>query len=158
MCSESEYCKISNIKCTKSPNLNVSRLVLQLSLPNPMKPGVQSRMKMQLEQCRQAMLQLHLSDWQFYCLLKGWLILETWRQSWWPVSDTKLHLSRGIIIYTLKSLSSLTQITHNLWVTMNFFKKEGIKKKHKKVRAPIKSIRLSMKTKTLHQFTIYNKT
>ena len=32
------YHKISNISCTKSPNLIVSRLVLQLSLPNPMKP------------------------------------------------------------------------------------------------------------------------
>ena len=28
------------------PELNVTRLVLQLSLPNPMKPGVKSRMKM----------------------------------------------------------------------------------------------------------------
>ena len=40
------YRKISNIRRTESPNLNVSRLVLQLSLPNPMKPGVKSRMKM----------------------------------------------------------------------------------------------------------------
>ena len=40
------YRKISNIRRTISPNLNVSRLVLQLSLPNPMKPGVKSRMKM----------------------------------------------------------------------------------------------------------------
>ena len=40
------YCKMSNISGTKSPNLNVSRLVLQLSLPNPMKPSVKSRMKM----------------------------------------------------------------------------------------------------------------
>ena len=32
------YRKISNIRRTKSPNLNVSRLVVQLSLPNPMKP------------------------------------------------------------------------------------------------------------------------
>ena len=36
----------SNISSTKSQNLNVCRLVLQLSLPNPMKPGVKSRMKM----------------------------------------------------------------------------------------------------------------
>ena len=64
------YRKISNTRCTKSPNLNVSRLVLQLSLPNAMKPGVKSRMKMQLEQRRQAMLQLHLSDRQFYNLLR----------------------------------------------------------------------------------------
>ena len=40
------YRKTSNIRGTESPNLNVSRLVLQLSLPNPMKPGVKSRMKM----------------------------------------------------------------------------------------------------------------
>ena len=40
------YRKISNLRRTESPNLNVSCLVLQLPLPNPMKPGVQSRMKM----------------------------------------------------------------------------------------------------------------
>ena len=40
------YCKLSNISHTKSPNLNVSPIVLQLSLPNPMKPAVKSRMKM----------------------------------------------------------------------------------------------------------------
>ena len=40
------YRKISNIRRTKSSHLNVSRLVLQLSLPNRMKPGVKSRMKM----------------------------------------------------------------------------------------------------------------
>ena len=59
----------SNLSCKSQqiPTL-VSRLVLQLSLPNPMKPGVKSRMKMQLEQRRQAMFQLHLSNQQFYCL------------------------------------------------------------------------------------------
>ena len=56
------YRKISNIRRAKSTNSNVSRLVLQLSLPNQIKPGVKSRMKMWLEQRRQAMLQLHLSD------------------------------------------------------------------------------------------------
>ena len=40
-----EYCRISNIIHTKSPNLTVSRLILQLTLPNPMKPGIKSRMK-----------------------------------------------------------------------------------------------------------------
>ena len=34
------YRKISNISCTKSQNLNDSRLVLHLSLPNLLKPGV----------------------------------------------------------------------------------------------------------------------
>ena len=40
------YRQISNISHTKSQNLNVSCLVLQLSLSNPMKPGVNSKMKM----------------------------------------------------------------------------------------------------------------
>ena len=43
---KSAYCKISNISCTKSQNLNDSRFVLQLSMPNPLKPGVKSRMNM----------------------------------------------------------------------------------------------------------------
>ena len=40
------YRKISNIRRTKFLNLNASRLVLSLSLPNPVKPCVRSRMKM----------------------------------------------------------------------------------------------------------------
>ena len=59
------YRKIYNISRTKSQNVNDYRPVLQLSLPNPLKPGLKSRMKMKLEQRRQAMLQLHLSDQQF---------------------------------------------------------------------------------------------
>ena len=62
------YHQTSYKRLTKSQNLNVSRLVLQLSLPSP---GFKSRMKMQLEQRRQPMLQLHLSDQQFYCLLRS---------------------------------------------------------------------------------------
>ena len=42
----SKYRKISNIRHIKSQNLNDPRLVLQFSLPNPLKPGVKSRMKM----------------------------------------------------------------------------------------------------------------
>ena len=68
-----QYRKISNIRLTKSPNLIVSCLVLQLSLPNPKKPGAKSRMKRWLEQRRRVMLQLHLSDWQFYSLLRCFL-------------------------------------------------------------------------------------
>ena len=68
------YWKSSNISHTKSQQLNVSRLVLQFSLPNPLKPGVKLRMKMYLEQCWQMILHLHLSDQQFYCLL----ILDVW--------------------------------------------------------------------------------
>ena len=43
--------------------------MLQLSLRNPLKRFVKSRMNMKLEQRRQAMLQLHLSDQQVYGLL-----------------------------------------------------------------------------------------
>ena len=64
------HCQISNIRHTKSQHRNVFRLILQLSLPHPLEQGVMSRMKMWLEQRRQAMLQLHLSDQQFYCLLR----------------------------------------------------------------------------------------
>ena len=64
------YLKLSNISRTKSRNLNDSRLMLQLPFPNPLKSGVKSRVKMQLEQRRQAMLQLHLNDQQVYCLLR----------------------------------------------------------------------------------------
>ena len=40
------YHQTSNISHIKSKNLNVSCLVLQLSLLNPLKPGVKSSMKM----------------------------------------------------------------------------------------------------------------
>ena len=43
---EKTYGQISNISHTKFQNLNVSRLVLQLSLLNPLKACVKSRMKM----------------------------------------------------------------------------------------------------------------
>ena len=38
--------EFSSISCTKSQNLNIARLVLQLSLPNPSKPDRKSRMRM----------------------------------------------------------------------------------------------------------------
>ena len=50
----STYRKLSIIRRTKFPNLNVSRLDLQLSLRNILKPSVKWKMKMQLEQRRQA--------------------------------------------------------------------------------------------------------
>ena len=40
------YCKIFNIRRTKSENLSDCRIVLQLPLANPLKPGVKLRMKM----------------------------------------------------------------------------------------------------------------
>ena len=64
-----DYRQSSNISLTISHNVSVSRLVLPLSLPNPLKPGVKSRMNMDLVQRLSALLQLLLSDQQFYCLL-----------------------------------------------------------------------------------------
>ena len=58
------YRQITNISSTISQNVNVSRLVLQLSLHNSLKPGVKSKMKMLLEQRRLVKLQLHMSDQQ----------------------------------------------------------------------------------------------
>ena len=72
------YCQISYIRRTQLQKLNVSHLVLQLSLPDLLKPCVKLRMEMQLEQRRQVMLKLHLSDQQFDCL-KVRLILEILR-------------------------------------------------------------------------------
>ena len=60
------YHQSTNKGRPKFQNLNVSRLVLQLSLPNPMKPGVKSRVNMELEQRWQAMFKLHLSDQYFH--------------------------------------------------------------------------------------------
>ena len=64
------YCEISNITRTKLQNWNDSHLVLQLFLPNPLKPVIKSIIKMLLEQRRQALLQLHLRYEQCYCLLR----------------------------------------------------------------------------------------
>ena len=39
------YHKVSYIRCTKSQHLKDSGTVLRLSLPNPLKPDVKSKMK-----------------------------------------------------------------------------------------------------------------
>ena len=44
--SHYNYRQVSNIRRTKSQHLKDSRTVLRLSLPNPLKPDVKSRMKM----------------------------------------------------------------------------------------------------------------
>ena len=44
--STTNYRQVSNIRRTKSQHLKDSRTVLRLSLPNPLKPDVKSRMKM----------------------------------------------------------------------------------------------------------------
>ena len=67
---EINYHQTSNISGTKSQDLNVSRLALQLFLRNLLRPSVKSRMKITLEQSRQAMLQLHMSVKQVYYPLR----------------------------------------------------------------------------------------
>ena len=48
---KTKYSRTLNISCTQSQNLNVSHLVFQLFLPQPLKPGVKSSMEIKLEQC-----------------------------------------------------------------------------------------------------------
>ena len=81
------YRQVSNISRTKSQHLKDSRTALQLSLTNTLKPDVESKMKMQFEQRRQAMLQLHLSDRQFYWQLRCGLYQRFYGSSpgiFWP--------------------------------------------------------------------------
>ena len=68
--NKNNYRETCGFRRTKSPKLNVSRFVLQLSLiAHPIKAmSVKSRMKIYLGQRRQAVLQLHLSDQLVHCL------------------------------------------------------------------------------------------
>ena len=59
-----------------------------------------------------------------------------------------VHISCVIIACTLESLSSLTQITHNLQAKINFKKKEQQKSEGTRYAD------LSLEMATLHQFTI----
>ena len=72
-----KYCKISNIRHTKFQNLNDSRFIMLLSLPNPFKLIVKLRMKMWLEQHRHDPT---TSEWSTILLpTKVHLILEVWQ-------------------------------------------------------------------------------
>ena len=59
------YRQISILSNTKFQNLDYYCVASHLSLPDLLKTGVKSIMKILLEQRQQAMLQLHLSDQQF---------------------------------------------------------------------------------------------
>ena len=48
---ESMYRQVSNLRRTKSQHLKDSRTVLRLSLSNPLKPDVKSRMKIACRRC-----------------------------------------------------------------------------------------------------------
>ena len=92
------YHQTSNISHTKSQNLNVSRLVLQLSLPNPLKPGVKSRMKMSFGAAPTDNVQTK-SEWSTILLpTTVSLILEVW---WY------IYIERG---YGLKQYLKFPQV------------------------------------------------
>ena len=128
------YRQTFDTRRTKSQHVNVSCLVLQLTLPNPLKPVVKSRMKMQLEQRRSAMLQLHLRDQQFYCPLRCDLYwrfdgnsavplnpneIESWKKCRWA-GDLRRHnadvrlLSWSILCLLLAALLTFV-LPSNIW-------------------------------------------
>ena len=84
-----KYRQLSNIRRAKSENLNVSRLVLQLSLSSPLKLGVKSRIKMQLEQRRQAMVKTYIRD---LTVVKSIILWETIFNSRWTIKRF-IHLT-----------------------------------------------------------------
>ena len=77
-----DYRQTSNISRTKSQHLNVSGLLLQLSFPNPLTPGVKSKMEMQSEQRRCSNYIWVINTFIVLLLLLlilEQLILEVWR-------------------------------------------------------------------------------
>ena len=71
-----KYRQTNDIRHTKSQNLNVSHLVLQLSLPNPWKPGVKSDNKDVIEAAPTGDAST-TSEWSTILLpTKVWHILE----------------------------------------------------------------------------------
>ena len=106
--SNMDYPQVSNIRRTKSQHLKDSRIVMWLSLANPLKPDVKSRMKMKLEQRRQAMLQLHLSDRQFITYqasyIRGFtvILMVITRRS--KLCDEIIHPSTNFNVCTVKVL------------------------------------------------------
>ena len=112
------YRHFPNIRRNKFQTLNVSCLVLQLSLPNPLKPGVKPGIKMQLEQRRQTMIQLHLNDQQFHCLLRICLILYVWCymhvELWWSqVFTASLTCFENLLQCWDKINEHITSCWHN---------------------------------------------
>ena len=76
-CIHSTCRQTSKISGIKSQNVDVSRFVLQLSLPNPLKPGVKSRMKLNVVGAAPTGDAPIISQWSTILLsTKVWLILE----------------------------------------------------------------------------------
>ena len=98
-----------------------------LSLPNPLKPCVKLRMKTWLEQRRQAMLQLHLSDQQFDCLLRCGLYYRLYGSHTWNL--IKILLVGQVSVLAAMAINSLVPgkcgsifFTCNLWKHVRIFK------------------------------------
>ena len=93
------YRQIPNIRRTKSQNLNVSRLVLQLSLPNLLKPCIKLRIR-----CSRSSADRRCSNyiWVINNLIahKGAFILEIWRY-WIHRSLMKIYLKLYRIWYII---------------------------------------------------------
>ena len=89
---------------------------MQLPLHNLLKSGVRWRMKMQLEQCRQAMFQLHLSGQQFYRLLThlGVSHICVMKNSPHFPSDTYMH--RKSLYFSYRSKGELQNSVRPRWV------------------------------------------
>ena len=87
-----------------------------LSLFNLMKPGVKSRMKMQLEQRRQVMLQLCLCDQHFYYLLRC-ILYERFEGNLQVTGKIECHfkhtLSEYIFIINIVSILCRTEL---IWI------------------------------------------
>ena len=77
------YLQSSNIRCSKSPNLNASHLVLQLSLPCPLKPGVKNE---DVVGARPTVDAPTTSERSIILLpTKVWLILEVWQYAFYEL-------------------------------------------------------------------------
>ena len=77
----------------------------------------------------------HLYNCAWFMCILTWLEWVIKFNSLSRTSDIEvhvIHINCVIMTYTLESLSSLTQTTHNLQVTLNFKKKKRMKKKYKK--------------------------
>ena len=67
---QDELEQLERLRSEDTPRRPMITHTIDQFMLNPLKPDVKARMKMKLEQRRQAMLQLHLNYRQFYCQLR----------------------------------------------------------------------------------------
>ena len=78
----SNYGQTSNASRTKSHDLNVSRLVLQFDLPNPLKPGVESRMIWMINNFWPTKVPFIFEVWRYSLSDRSVLYLSIFPQTW----------------------------------------------------------------------------